>query len=106
LRQPIDTKLHASYIAQRQGKIYMPSKTECDKYASELTQRFDELTRWAIANWPKKDFPLLNSDFAASRREISAIVGSRLGEGDKDGEVVDRTRDSGQYIETNPMPWP
>jgi hypothetical protein len=84
----------------------MASKTECDKYASELTQRFDELTRWAIANWPKKNFPLLNSDFSASRREISAIVGPRLGEGDKDGEAADRKRDSGQYIETNPMPWP
>lgn len=83
----------------------MASKEECDKYATELTHRFEELTRWAIANWPKRDIPLLASDFAESRREISGIVGPKLGDDDA-GVSPDTDRNSGQYIDMNPMPWP
>jgi len=84
----------------------MASKEECDRYAAELTQRFEELARWAIANWPKKDFPLLRSDFSESRREIGEIVGSRLGEANDDAAAPDRRRGPDQYIDMNPMPWP
>ena len=84
----------------------MASKEECDRYAAELTQRFDELTRWAIANWPKKDFPLLSSDFSESRREIGGIVGSKLGDASNDDGALDRRRGSSQYVDMNPMPWP
>jgi hypothetical protein len=82
----------------------MASKVECDKYASELTRRFEELTKWAIANWPRKDVPLMASDFSASRRELASIVGPRLGDG---GETSsDRGGEGGQYVDVNPMPWP
>lgn len=84
----------------------MASKEECDRYAAELTQRFEELSRWAIANWPKKDFPLLSSDFAESRREIGGIVGSKLGDASDEGVSSDRRRGSGEYVDMNPMPWP
>ena len=84
----------------------MASKEDCDRYAAELTQRFEELTRWAIANWPKKDFPLLSSDFSESRREIGGIVGSKLGDASDDDVAPDRRRGSGQYVDMNPMPWP
>jgi hypothetical protein len=84
----------------------MASKEECDRYAAELTQRFEELTRWAIANWPKKDFPLLSSDFSESRREIGGIVGSKLGDASDDDMPPDRQRGAGQYVDMNPMPWP
>jgi hypothetical protein len=84
----------------------MASKEECDRYAAELTQRFEELTRWAIANWPKKDFPLLSSDFSESRREIGGIVGSKLGDASNDDVASDRRRGSSQYVDMNPMPWP
>jgi hypothetical protein len=84
----------------------MASKEECDRYAAELTQRFEELARWAIANWPKKDFPLLSSDFSESRREIGGIVGSKLGDASDDDVPSDRRRGAGQYVDMNPMPWP
>lgn len=84
----------------------MASKEECDRYAAELTQRFEELSRWAIANWPKKDFPLLSSDFAESRREIGGIVGPKLGDASDEGVSSDRRRSSGEYVDMNPMPWP
>ncbi len=84
----------------------MASKEECDRYAAELTQRFEELTRWAIANWPKKDFPLLRSDFSESSREIGGIVGAKLGDASDDAAVPGRKRGSGQYVDMNPMPWP
>lgn len=82
----------------------MATKQECDQYAAELTQRFEDLVKWATDNWPQRDFPLLRSDFSASRREISQIVGPKLGDGESDDlPSSKRTR---QFIPTNPMPWP
>lgn len=84
----------------------MASKAECDKYAAELAQRFDEMTRWAIENWPKKEFPLLDSDFTESRREIGQILGPKLGDGGESDRIPPSDKDSGQYRDMNPMPWP
>jgi len=76
-----------------------------DEYASELLRRFEDLTHWAIAHWPEKNYPLMQSDFANARREISVILGRRLQEG-----VSSTPRPSGpddaEYIELNPTPWP
>jgi hypothetical protein len=82
----------------------MASKEECDRYAEELAHRFDDLTRWAIANWPDKNLPLLTSDFAESRRELSTILGSKLQE--IQGETRPNVDGSAQYIDMNPAPWP
>lgn len=84
----------------------MASKAECDKYATALAQRYEELTKWAITNWPKKDFPLLESDFDASRRELAEILGPKLGDDTECSEAPTGTRDTGQYRDMNPMPWP
>lgn len=84
----------------------MAAKEEYDRYAAELTQRFEELTKWAIANWPRTDFPLLASDFERSRQEIGQIVGEKLGEGDTEAVQPVGTNSSGQYVDMNPMPWP
>lgn len=86
----------------------MASKEECDKYAAELTRRFDEFVQWAMSNWPKPEYPLLSSDFTESRREISQIAGRKLGDAD---EVDDVPRpafgsEDGQYRDVKPMPWP
>ncbi|WP_141103999.1 hypothetical protein [Noviherbaspirillum denitrificans] len=84
----------------------MASKEECDRYAAELTRRFDELVQWAHANWPKPEFPLLSSDFSESRREISQIVGRKLGDAD-DGPPGPASGDADrQFRDLNPMPWP
>lgn len=84
----------------------MTNKAECDKYAAELAQRFDELIRWAIINWPNKEFPLLDSDFSASRRELGEILGPKLGDGGTSNAPSSQDKNSGQFIDTKPMPWP
>ena len=86
----------------------MASKEECDRYAAELTHRFDEFVKWALSNWPKPEFPLLLSDFTASRREISQIVGPKLGDGDESDTGPRPAFGNGdaQFRDVNPMPWP
>ena len=82
----------------------MASKAECDKYAAMLLQRFEEYTKWAIANWPNKDFPLMESDFEASHRELSEILGPKLSEGEDKPASEEPGR--AQYRDVTPMPWP
>lgn len=95
----------------------MASKQEHDRYAAELTRRFEEFTRWAISNWPDKRFPLVQSDFRASRREIAEIAGPKLGEGEP--EHVEAGSSTGhentapgipvgmpQFVDVTPAPWP
>jgi len=86
----------------------MASKEECDQYAAELTRRFDELVQWALANWPKPEFPLLSSDFTQSRREISQIVGPKLGDADEHDSAPGPAfgNEDRQFRDINPMPWP
>lgn len=84
----------------------MASKEDCDKYAAEMAQRFEELTNWAMTNWPHKDFPLLQSDFDASRKEIGAILGSKLGDGQTNAAVPEPAQNGPQYVDMNPAPWP
>ena len=84
----------------------MASKEQLDQYAAELVRRFDELTKWAIENWPNHDFPLMHSDFAESRRELSNIVGPKLGEGTPELPAEPSADNQRQYIDTNPTPWP
>jgi hypothetical protein len=83
----------------------MASKEEYDQFATELTKRFEALTQWAMENWPNKEFPLLQSDFSASRREIGEIIGPKLGDGDQNASPS-RKDDSAPYLDMNPMPWP
>lgn len=84
----------------------MATKEECDRYAAELTRRFEELTRWAIVNWPKREFPLLLSDFSESRREIGGIIGPKLGEGEPNDSASGSNKEPAPFIEVTPMPWP
>ncbi|GIZ53182.1 hypothetical protein [Noviherbaspirillum aridicola] len=84
----------------------MASKEECDRYAAQLAQRFEEYTKWAIANWPNKDFPLLASDFDRSREELSDILGPKLAAGETRRPDQDGDAGGGQYRDVAPMPWP
>jgi hypothetical protein len=83
----------------------MASKEQLDQYAAELIARFDDLTKWAIENWPRQDFPLMHSDFAESRREFSKIAGPKLGEGEPQTTAAPAEQDR-QYRDMNPAPWP
>lgn len=83
----------------------MATKAECDKYAAMLLQRFEEYTKWAIANWPNKNFPLMESDFEASYRELSEILGPKLSEGEEKPAASGESG-RGQYRDVTPMPWP
>jgi hypothetical protein len=85
----------------------MASKEQCDNYATELTERFERLTQWAIENWPKKEFPLLRSDFTESRKEIAQIIGPKLGDCNADDTSAPAQQDdSAPFLDMNPMPWP
>lgn len=84
----------------------MASKEECDKYAAELTERFEGFTRWALEHWPNKEYPLLRSDFAESRKEIAQIAGPKLGDCNTDTPPPARGDDSAPFVDMNPMPWP
>jgi hypothetical protein len=84
----------------------MASKHECDQYAAELNARFEQLTKWAIENWPKREFPLLSSDFIQSRREISEIVGPKLGDCCDQETSSHKDGDTARVVMMNPMPWP
>ncbi len=93
----------------------MASKEECDRYAAELTQRFEDLVQWAKEHWPNHQFPLLDSDFAASRRELGEILGPKLDSGsdrqpgptkDANSPPAGAAHDDPEYVETSPMPWP
>ena len=85
----------------------MASKEQLDRYAADLVARFEDLTRWAIANWPRDDFPLMQSDFKEARREISLIIGPKLGDPDPPAaHEPQRGPDNRQYADMNPAPWP
>jgi hypothetical protein len=84
----------------------MASKQECDQYAAELTERFEQLTQWAMENWPNKEFPLLRSDFTESRKELAQIAGPKLGDCDTDTSPPAKGDDAPPFIDMNPMPWP
>ncbi|HVK93952.1 MAG TPA: hypothetical protein VM571_04420 [Noviherbaspirillum sp.] len=87
----------------------MASKVECDQYAVDVAKRFEEFVQWAIAHWPNREFPLLESDFEQCRREIAEILGPKLGDGnetdDRSSEAINEPN-TRQYVNMNPMPWP
>jgi hypothetical protein len=80
------------------------SPDERDLYATELTQRFDALIDWAVQNWPNANQPLEASDFSASRRELSLLLGARLHQGNPT-QSPPHSQDT-QYVNLNPAPWP
>lgn len=84
----------------------MPNKEQCDKFAAEMAQRFEDFAKWAIDNWPHKNAPLLQSDLTSSRREIAFILGSKLTQSEAAGEASSSAGDTAQYINQNPAPWP
>jgi len=88
----------------------MSDKETRDRFAKEMMRRFDELTAWAVENWPVKSFPLMQSDFVESGKEISEILGSKLARdedaGDDNASSVTKSELEPQYVSVTPMPWP
>lgn len=84
----------------------MTTKEEYDQYAAELNQRFEAMMTWAIQHWPKKNFPLMQSDFSEARREIAHIIGPKLGDGDDESQEAKRRKNQTPFIDIKPMPWP
>jgi hypothetical protein len=83
----------------------MATKEQCDQYADDVAAKFEAFTQWAIENWPHRDYPLMQSDFAESRKEIGLILGNRLREV-QNGSDSRSTKDQKQYVHVNPAPWP
>ena len=94
----------AAYVNRKHPT--MASKEECDRYAAQVVQRYEEFTKWAIANWPRKDVPLIPSDFEQSRKELSEILGPQLGEGDATPPRPQGSPGGGPFRDVTPMPWP
>jgi len=92
----------------------MAGTSQVEIYAAEVNRRFEEWVRWSIEHWPRPDQPLTESDFEAARRELSEILGPRLGEEEQSGRPVDLVPDppglapdeDRQFRDMNPMPWP
>lgn len=85
------------------GESEMASKQECDKFASELERRFQEVMQWAIENFPDQGEPLSASDFADVRKELSRI-GALAGRPAK--REPEPSEGGPQYRSLNPAPWP
>ncbi|KAF3998062.1 hypothetical protein [Glaciimonas immobilis] len=85
----------------------MNDKEKRDAYADELRRRYIEYTDWALQHWPVESFPLMESDFSASGRELSEILGAKLAKGEHEGGNDDSPAEhEPQYINVTPMPWP
>lgn len=92
----------------------MANKEQYDAYAQEVARRFEEWVQWTIEHWPRDRQPLMESDFASARRELSEILGPRLGEPEEATRPADRVPDppglapekDRQFRDMNPMPWP
>jgi len=84
----------------------MPNNDQRDQYAAELNERYEAFVRWTKENWPNQESPLMDSDFAAARRELSLMCGARLGGGDRTADTGGSSDTSAQYVPVNPMPWP
>lgn len=88
------------------GDLEMTNKEQCDKFASEMAQRFEDFVKWTIENWPDKEHPLLQSDFSESRKEIGHVLGVKLNEGQTSASPSPSAENSAQYVNVNPAPWP
>ncbi|MDF3035302.1 MAG: hypothetical protein K0S28_576 [Paucimonas sp.] len=78
-----------------------------EAYAAELSQRFESLMEWAMQNWPNPSFPLMESDFTASKREIASILGPKLGDAaDAPSPSYGSAPHEPQFNNVNPAPWP
>ena len=88
----------------------MSTKDEYDLFAAEMARRFEDFVSWSMEHWPNKQVPLVDSDFAVARKEISEMVGPRLGDGQRrmpDEDAAAAPSDDGaQYVQVTPMPWP
>lgn len=81
----------------------MEAKEQMEVFRKELIRRFDELTHWAVDNWPDKSRPLSAVDFVAIRQQMAA-AGDKPGESGKQG--LDPSEGGPQYIDMDPAPWP
>ena len=51
----------------------MKNKEQCDQFAVEMAGRFEDFAKWAIEHWPSGGYPLLQSDFSESRKEVARL---------------------------------
>jgi len=93
-------------IAQSFYGADMTDKERYDAFASAFMQHFDGLIHWAMVNWPNEKFPLMESDFVQSRREISQILGPKLGDPEPPRPSHGRGEKEPSYLDVAPAPWP
>lgn len=72
-------------------------------FSRELSRRFEDLVRWAIANWPERERPLTESDFTRVRQEMAQLGASPEA---VVKEAPEPSAGGEQYVNINPSPWP
>lgn len=81
------------------------SPNQGQTFAAELDRRFNDLTTWAIANWPDASYVASEADFAAARKNIDrlrAMHDPSLPQGD----AAEPSAGGAQYVDVSPSPWP
>lgn len=81
----------------------MDTGPEIDAFRKELIRRFDELTHWAVDNWPDRSRPLSAVDFVRIREQMAA-AGDRPEDSGQRG--LDPAEGGPQYRDVDPAPWP
>ncbi|SNS83399.1 hypothetical protein SAMN06265795_107107 [Noviherbaspirillum humi] len=83
----------------------MTSREEIDAFRSELLRRFDELTHWAVDNWPDRQRPLTAVDFAPMREHF-ARAGEPPEHLRQEEPPPDPAAGGPQFRDVDPAPWP
>lgn len=81
----------------------MDTQEQMQAFRNELIRRFDELTHWAIDNWPDKGRPLTAVDFVQIREQMAVAGVSRE---DVDKQKREPSEGGPQYRDIDPTPWP
>ncbi|AMO95107.1 hypothetical protein CFter6_2435 [Collimonas fungivorans] len=74
-----------------------------NNYSKELNNRFKQLRRWAMDNWPLSDQPLTTADFSAAEHEIQLLLGAKL-HSQLPASMPEDIEP--QYLPVTPAPWP
>lgn len=84
----------------------MTGNNQYDAFAAEASSRFEEFVQWTIDNWPKKDSPLLPSDFDQARRDMKNHLSHKLSAQADAHAGTTQKEEQIQYLPVSPAPWP
>lgn len=81
----------------------MTNPAAVEKFTGEFERRFQELSQWAIENWPDKNRPLSEADLADMHKEFSKVKAKASLARQR---VPEPWEGGPQYVNQTPTPWP